>query len=44
MGDITKGDAVSERPYIECLNYLGYWLERDKKIEYENKQAAAKNK
>lgn len=28
-GDITKHDMIYERNYIECLNLLSYWRERD---------------
>jgi hypothetical protein len=32
-GDITKHDEVYKRNYIECLNLLSYWYERDKFFE-----------
>jgi hypothetical protein len=32
-GDITKHDAIYDRNYIECLNLLSYWHERDKYLE-----------
>lgn len=35
-GDITKHDLVYERNYIECLNILSYWHERDKYMEQMN--------
>lgn len=35
-GDITKHDAIYERNYIECLNILSYWHERDKYMEQMN--------
>lgn len=37
-GDITKHDLVYERNYIECLNLLSYWHEKDKYMEEINKQ------
>lgn len=37
-GDITKHDLVYERNYIECLNLLSYWHEKDQYIEEVNKQ------
>lgn len=35
-GDITKHDAIYERNYIECLNLLSYWHEKDKYMEQMN--------
>lgn len=35
-GDITKHDLVYERNYIECLNLLSYYHERDKYVEQMN--------
>jgi hypothetical protein len=35
-GDITKHDEVYQRNYIECLNLLSYWYERDKFYEQQN--------
>lgn len=35
-GDITKHDAIYERNYIECLNLLSYWHERDRYLEQMN--------
>ena len=35
-GDVTKHDLVYERNYIECLNILSYWHERDKYMEQMN--------
>lgn len=35
-GDITKHDLIYERNYIECLNLLSYWHERDKYFEQQN--------
>jgi hypothetical protein len=35
-GDITKHDEVYQRNYIECLNLLSYWYERDKYFEQQN--------
>lgn len=35
-GDITKHDLIYERNYIECLNILSYWHERDKYMEQMN--------
>jgi hypothetical protein len=37
IGDITKHDDVYDRNYIECLNLLSYWTERDRYIEENNK-------
>lgn len=37
-GDITKLDLVYERNYIECLNLLSFWYERDRYIEEINKK------
>jgi len=35
-GDITKHDAIYERNYIECLNILSYWHEKDRYMEQMN--------
>lgn len=35
-GDITKHDEIYERNYIECLNLLSYWHERDRYMEQMN--------
>lgn len=35
-GDITKHDEIYERNYIECLNLLSYWHEKDKYMEQMN--------
>ena len=37
-GDITKHDLIYERNYIECLNLLSYWKQRDRFIEDQNKR------
>lgn len=37
-GDITKHDSVYDRNYIECLNLLSYWHEKDQYMEEMNKQ------
>ena len=37
-GDITKHDLIYERNYIECLNLLSYWHERDAYNEQMNKE------
>lgn len=37
-GDITKHDLIYERNYIECLNLLSYWHERDAYYEQMNKE------
>ena len=37
-GDITKHDLVYDRNYIECLNLLSYWKEKDEYVEVMNKQ------
>jgi hypothetical protein len=36
--DVTKHDLVYERNYIECLNILSYWHEKDQYMEEMNKQ------
>jgi hypothetical protein len=36
--DITKHDLVYDRNYIECLNLLSYWKEKDEYMEEMNKQ------
>ena len=41
-GDITKHDLVWKRNYIECLNLLSYWHERDKHIEEMQKRMIKK--
>jgi hypothetical protein len=35
-GDITKHDEIYERNYIECLNLLSFWSERDRYMEQMN--------
>jgi len=35
-GDITKHENIYERNYIECLNLLSYWHEKDKYMEQMN--------
>jgi hypothetical protein len=35
-GDITKHDLVYGRNYIECLNLLSFYHERDKYMEQMN--------
>lgn len=35
-GDITKHDEIYDRNYIECLNILSYWHERDRHMEQMN--------
>lgn len=35
-GDITKHDAIYERNYIECLNLLSFYHERDRYMEQMN--------
>lgn len=37
-GDITKHDLIYERNYIECLNLLSYWHEKDAYNEKMNKE------
>ena len=37
-GDVTKYDEIAEREYLECLNIMGYWHQRDKKIEDDNRK------
>jgi len=34
-GDITKHEEIYEMNYIECLNLISYWTERDKYLESE---------
>lgn len=36
-GDITKHERIYELNYIECLNLLSYWNERDRYYEEINK-------
>jgi hypothetical protein len=43
-GDLTKHDSIYERNWIECLNLLSFWNERDKFIEHQNKQQQLKSK
>ena len=35
-GDIPKHDDIYDRKYIECLNLLSYWHEKDKYMEQLN--------
>jgi hypothetical protein len=35
-GDITKHDEIYDRNYIECLNILSFWSERDRYMEQMN--------
>jgi hypothetical protein len=35
-GDITKHDNIYNRNYIECLNLLSYWHERDAYLKQIN--------
>jgi len=35
-GDITKHEAIYEKNYIECLNLLSYWHEKDAYMEKMN--------
>ena len=37
-GDITKHDLIYKRNYIECLNLLSYYKERDDYIDEINKK------
>ncbi len=37
-GDITKHDLIYDRNYIEWLNLLSYWHEKDKYMEQINQQ------
>jgi hypothetical protein len=41
--DITKHDLVYERNWIECLNLISYWQERDFVIEEHNKKLRKRN-
>lgn len=34
--DITKHEQIYELNYIECLNVLSYWHEKDKYMEQMN--------
>lgn len=43
-GDITKHQAIYDMTYIECLNLLSYYNERDRFYEQLNKQQSLKNK
>ncbi len=36
--DITKHDLIYDRNYIECLNLLSYWHEKDAYMDEMNKQ------
>lgn len=44
MGDITKHDLVYDRNYIESLNLLSFWHQRDKYQEQLRKQAELRQK
>lgn len=41
--DITKHDLVYDRNWMECLNLLSYWHERDFVIEEHNKKLRKRN-
>jgi hypothetical protein len=41
--DITKHDLVYDRNWIECLNLISYWHERDFVIEEHNKKLRKRN-
>lgn len=43
-GDITKFDLIYERNYIECLNLLSYWRERDLQVENQNRRYMKQNR
>lgn len=43
-GDITKHETIYEMNYIECLNLLGYYHDKDKFIEAVNKRNELKNR
>lgn len=45
-GDITKHNTIYEMTYIECLNLLSYYNERDRYYAQINKQQelATRNK
>jgi len=43
-GDITKHEIIYEMNYIECLNLLGYYHDKDKFIEAVNKRNELKNR
>lgn len=43
-GDITKFNDIYELTYIECLNLLSYYNERDRYYAQINKQQELKNK
>ena len=43
-GDITKFNDIYDLTYIECLNLLSYYNERDRFYEQLNKQQSLKNK
>ena len=35
-GDVTKHEEIYEMNYIQCLNILSYWHEKDKYMEQMN--------
>jgi len=43
-GDITKHDQIYERNYIECLNLLSYWKERDSWLKQQEEHQRHKIK
>lgn len=43
-GDITKHKDIYEMNYIECLNLLGLYHDRDKYVEAVNKRNEIKNR
>jgi len=43
-GDITKFNDIYDLTYIECLNLLSYYNERDRYYNSLNKQQQLKNK
>lgn len=44
VGDITKHDEIYQKNWIECLNLLSFWHEKDKYIEHLNKQQQLNSK
>jgi hypothetical protein len=43
-GDITKHNEIYDLTYVECLNLLSYYNERDRYYEQINKQNELKYK
>jgi len=43
-GDITKFDEIYEKNYIECLNLISYWKEKDHYVDSINKRQLQQQK